>query len=126
MSPGYKHAAPLGLNAGQFAVHHPYVLAWFPRPAGWGPQPLRVSTTRYLRFVALNIPSVLRITYYVITCRPAGALGCLVHVACYKHVAPLGLNTAASPPVFSFSASLLRCVKYSFRIALSPVAPLGL
>ena len=27
------------------------------------------------------------------TCRPSG-LWCLVHAACYKHVAPLGLNTS--------------------------------
>ena len=39
--------------------------------------------------------------YYVLrilcTCRPSGALGYLVHVACYKHAAPLGLKQAPVP-----------------------------
>ena len=30
------------------------------------------------------------------TCRPSGALGCLVYAACYKHAAPLGLNAEAN------------------------------
>ena len=31
------------------------------------------------------------------TCRPSGALGCLVHAACYKHAAPLGLTAEPNP-----------------------------
>ena len=31
---------------------------------------------------------------YAITCRSSGALRCLVHAACYKHIAPLGLSAA--------------------------------
>ena len=30
------------------------------------------------------------------TCRPSGALVCLVHAAFYKHAAPLGLNAEAN------------------------------
>ena len=75
----YKHVAPLGLNTGLYNPVNPhYVLRYHMSPL-WG-------------------------------------FRCLVYAACYKHVAPLGLNTAASPPVFWFSASPRRCVKYSFRI----------
>ena len=39
---------------------------------------------------------------------PLWGFRCLVHVACYKHVAPLGLNTAASPSFFSSALRLCR------------------
>ena len=45
--------------------------------------------TTSLAHLPIFVPPVFRLT-----CRPSGALGCLVHAACYKHVAPLGLNAA--------------------------------
>ena len=56
-----------------------------PRPAGWGTQPLRIQPSVCSR-------SNFRASRF--TCRPAGALGYLVYAACYKPVAPLGLNAA--------------------------------
>ena len=35
-----------------------------------------------------------RLTPPAATCRPSGALGCLVYATCYKHAALLGLNTS--------------------------------
>ena len=56
-----------------------------PRPAGWGTQPLRIQ---------LRVCSRSNFRASLFTCRPSGALGYLVYAACYKHVAPLGLNAA--------------------------------
>ena len=56
--------------------------------------------------------SSLRITFYGITCRPAGAFVSGVIPRFYKHVAPLGLN--ASVPVFSFSRLLSFRSLFSF------------
>ena len=76
-----------------------------PRPAGWVTQPLRIQL-RLLTFQFSCLPVDLsplwgfvvfgacRVLY---TCRPSGALGYLVHVACYKHAAPLGLKQAPVP-----------------------------
>ena len=72
---------------------------------------LPFSASLLLCVFALNNAPVLRITDFMhlsplwgfvvfgacrvlYTCRPSGALGYLVHVACYKHAAPLGLNAA--------------------------------
>ena len=64
----YRHIAPLERKARthQNSRHGIHVGARLPCRMGWGSQRLRVSTTRYLRVVALNNPSVLRITYYVL------------------------------------------------------------
>ena len=61
---------------------------------GWVTQPLRIQSRFSLRplrrcVFALNILHVLR--YHM---SPLWGLGYLVYAACYKHVAPLGLNTS--------------------------------
>ena len=75
---------------------------------------LPFSASLLLCVFALNNAPVLRITDFMhlsplwgfvvfgacrvlYTCRPSGALGYLVHVACYKHAAPLGLKQAPVP-----------------------------
>ena len=80
----YKHVAPLGLNAAQFAARYP---SWgeFSSPSGLGNPTPTDSTSHCSR-------SNFRASRF--TCRPSGALGYLVYCACYKHVAPLGLNAA--------------------------------
>ena len=54
MSRCYKHAAPLGLNAesNRQTDMSAIVGAWFPRPAGWGTQPLRIPRSRFPCVVA--------------------------------------------------------------------------
>ena len=71
----YKHVAPLGLNAGQFAARYP---SWgeFTSPSGLG-NPTPTGST-----VCDNT-----------TLRSSGARGLDVS-RCYKHVAPLGLNAS--------------------------------
>ena len=44
--------------------------------------------------------SAMNLSRLALTCRPARALGYLRYPVCYKHAAPLGLNTAASPSHF--------------------------
>ena len=96
MSPGYKHIAPLGLKASRHQNSRCVtciVGARFPCPAGWGTQRLRVSTTRYLRVVALQYS--FRITYYVLRYDmsplwSALVFGCMSR--CYRHIAPLERN----------------------------------
>ena len=91
------------------------------------PTPTHTASVAHL---PIFVPPVFRLT-----CRPSGALGYLVHVACYKHAAPLGLKQAPVPllpdglgdptptglqlrlPTFQFL-----CLPYSG----SHVAPLGL
>ena len=65
------------------------------------------------------------------TCRPSGALVCLVYAAFYKHVAPLGLNapvillsSGLGNPTPTHPASLAHVP--IFVPPGSPVAPLGL
>ena len=65
------------------------------------------------------------------TCRPSGALVCLVYAAFYKHVAPLGLNapvillsSGLGNPTPTHPASLAHVP--IFVPPGSPIAPLGL
>ena len=57
---------------------------------------------------------------------PLWGFGYLVHAACYKHAAPLGLNTGAFPSFFSSPLrSLGRCVlALNFFPVFNPVHPL--
>ena len=87
---------------------------------GYGCSPSFISALRVFRFILIR---VITYPYYAITCRPSGALRCVVSPG-YKHVAPLGLNTGSSP---SFISSLPHLITYHvLHIALSHVAPLGL
>ena len=60
------------------------------------------------------------------TCRPSGALGYLVHAACYKHAAPLGLNTPMDSPLLTFPLSPfpLRLCVLALNILTYPVSRL--
>ena len=78
---------------------------------GWGTQPLRIQWCFFNRcnFQVEWVKVIVIQTKYATipfnpanllilsTCRPSGALGYLVHAACYKHIAPLGLNTSTAP-----------------------------
>ena len=61
ISPGYRHNAPLERKT------IPIVGARFPRPMGWGTQPLRIHSPIFpfsslrLCAIALNFPAVLRV-----------------------------------------------------------------
>ena len=59
--------------------------AGFPRPMGWGTQPLWIPPFRF---------PVSRLPYDAATCRPSGALVIWCMPPVYKHAAPLGLNAA--------------------------------
>ena len=74
-----SHVAPLGLNA---AMHRNLRHCIYRRG--------EVSSLD-----GLGNPTPTGLTVrYGITCRSSGALRCLVHAACYKHIAPLGVNAA--------------------------------
>ena len=94
MPPVYKHAAPLGLNAAQFAVrHHP----WFPSPTGWVTQPLRVQASPSFFSSAAFFASLRRcvkVSSRIPLSHVVWGFGYLVYAVFYKHVAPLGLNAA--------------------------------
>ena len=105
----YKHIAPLGLNAAmrrnlRHCLHRRGLVS---SPDGLGAPPPTGLTVRY-----------------AITCRPSGALRCLVHAACYKHIAPLGLSAAkfkARSPSWGlgFQAQRVGCpTPYGFNRAL--------
>ena len=133
----YKHIAPLGLNAAMHrnSRHCIYRRGEVSLPSGLGnPTPTGLTVR------------------YAITCRPSGALRCLVYAACYKHVAPLGLNAPmhrnsrhciyrrgevssssglGTQPLriqLAFPASLRSCVKFSSRTRyhLSPLWGFGI
>ena len=113
---------------------------------GWGTQPLRIPRSRFPCVLALNNPPVSR--YHM---SPLWGFGYLVHAACYKHAAPLGLNAPVllssdglgnptptnsiplglnTSPFLTLSLSPLRIIGDSDKEHMSPsykhVAPLGL
>ena len=80
----YKPVAPLGLNAAQFAARYP----------SWGEVLLARRVGEPNPYGSNFACSRSNFRASLFTCRPSGALGYLVYAACYKHVAPLGLNAA--------------------------------
>ena len=95
-----------------------------PRPAGWGSQPLRIPCSRFPCVLALNNSSRVPLSHVA----PLG-LKIFVHAACYKHAAPLGLNTpnGDSPSHFPLSPfpRLRPCVKISLTSRRAPGAGTG-
>ena len=83
------HVAPLGLwlhRCTKIQDTASIVGAWFPRPTGWGTQPLRIQFRFSLRHCVKFPPRITR-THVA----PLG-LWLLDMPPCYKHVAPLGLK----------------------------------
>ena len=118
----YKHVAPLGLNA-------PVILL----SSGLGnPTPTNSTVWWCLGFLFVqSVESDESVIQTKRTCRPSGALVCLVYAAFYKHVAPLGLNTPVillssglGNPTPTHPASLAHVP--IFVPPGSPIAPLGL
>ncbi len=100
----YKHAAPLGLNAAMYQnsrwdIHRRGGVS---PPNGLGDPTPTDSTSLY------HLPIF---PYPGGTCRPSEALGYLVYAACYKHAAPLGLNTRL--PVLSFSCLTFHASRFN-------------
>ena len=101
ISPGYRHNAPLERKT------IPIVGARFPRPMGWGTQPLRIHSPIFpfsslrLCAIALNFPAVLRVLRSIRRIRDSDKLAHCTPLECrvwdispgYRHNAPLERKT---------------------------------
>ena len=73
--------------------------AGFPRPTGWETQPLRLPLPRFLASPSSHFP--------LQHMSPRWGFKVFAYPVCYKHVAPLGLNTSRFPVLNPANPSIL-------------------
>ena len=97
----YKHAAPLGLNTSTL-------------PCACVLNCLFIRVDSHGFADGFLCGSAMNLSRPALTCRPAGALGYLRYPVCYKHAAPLGLNTSTLPCVCVLNCLFIRVDWHGF------------